>query len=112
MERATSNGRLRQTSVRLVAMLAIAAALVALVLVVGGSLDSSEDGDRAERRSEQREQREQRPQDPGEDFYVVQPNDTLAGIAERTGVPVDELQSLNPDIDPQALPSGAQLKLR
>ena len=43
---------------------------------------------------------------------MVQANDTLDGIAEKTGVSVEDLQDLNPDIDPQALPAGATLKLR
>ena len=110
MDSTTSNGRLRRLVARVLAVLAIAAVVVALVVVVGGSLDSSEDGrgDRAERRAQQR----QKARPDQEAVYVVQPNDTLAGIAAETGVPVEELEALNPNIDPQALPSGAQLKLR
>ena len=112
METPSSNGTLRRITARLVAVVAIAAAVVALVVVIGGSLgsDDSGEGNRAERRAEQRQEEEQSAQE--EDVYVVQPNDTLEGIAEKTGVPVEDLQNLNPDIDPQALPSGATLKLR
>jgi LysM repeat protein len=110
MDSPTSNGRLRRGVARVLAVLAVAAVVVALVIVVGGSLGSSDGGggDRAERRAEQR----QKARSTQDAVYVVQPNDTLAGIAAETGVSVQELETLNPNIDPQALPSGAQLKLR
>jgi LysM repeat protein len=44
--------------------------------------------------------------------YVVRTGDTLAAIALRTGVSVDQLQQLNPNLDPQALVSGQRIKLR
>jgi LysM repeat protein len=44
--------------------------------------------------------------------YTVQSGDTLAGIAEKTGVSVQTLQELNPQLDPQALVSGQKIKLR
>jgi LysM repeat protein len=47
-----------------------------------------------------------------EGCYVVRAGDTLAGIGEKTGVQVDRLQELNPDLDPQALVSGQQINLR
>ena len=42
----------------------------------------------------------------------VQAGDTLGGIAEKTGVSVETLQELNPNVDPQALTSGQRLKLK
>jgi len=45
-------------------------------------------------------------------IYVVQNGDTLTGIAEKTGVEVEVIQGLNPDLDPQALIAGQKLKLR
>ena len=44
--------------------------------------------------------------------YTVRAGDTLGAIAEDTGVSVEELQRLNPDLDPQALGAGEKLKLR
>ena len=38
--------------------------------------------------------------------------DTLGGISEKTGVPVEQLLELNPNLDPQALVSGQKIKLR
>lgn len=44
--------------------------------------------------------------------YTVKRGDTLAGIAERTGIPIEKLQELNPQLDPQSLVSGQKIKLR
>ena len=44
--------------------------------------------------------------------YVVKNGDTLTSIAHKTGVSVVRIQTLNPDVDPQILISGEQLKLR
>ncbi len=45
-------------------------------------------------------------------FYVVQAGDTLSVISVRTGIPVATLESLNPGLDPNALQTGQQLRLR
>jgi hypothetical protein len=45
-------------------------------------------------------------------FYVVRAGDNLALIAERTGVPLETLRELNPDLDPQALVTGQRVRLR
>ena len=44
--------------------------------------------------------------------YLVRSGDTLSSIALETGVPVARLQSLNPDVDVQALQPGQRLKLK
>ena len=44
--------------------------------------------------------------------YTVKVGDTLGSISETTGVPVQKLLDLNPDLDPQALVSGQKIKLR
>lgn len=46
------------------------------------------------------------------DVYVVKTGDTLSVIADKTGLSVEKLQELNPDLDPQTLVSGQQIKLR
>jgi LysM repeat protein len=45
-------------------------------------------------------------------FYTVEPGDSLTSIADKTGVSVNKLTQLNPDLDPQALISGQRVKLR
>jgi LysM repeat protein len=44
--------------------------------------------------------------------YTVKTGDTLGGIAEKTGVTVERLLVLNPQLDPQALVAGQKIKLR
>ena len=44
--------------------------------------------------------------------YTVKSGDTLGAIAETTGVPVETLQDLNPELDPQALIAGQKIQLR
>jgi LysM domain len=44
--------------------------------------------------------------------YTVKPGDTPSSIAEKTGVPLDDLLRLNPDLDPQTLSPGQRLRLR
>jgi LysM repeat protein len=48
----------------------------------------------------------------GAKVYVVQVGDTLGGIADKTGVPLERIQELNPDVDPHAMTSGQKIKLR
>jgi len=44
--------------------------------------------------------------------YTVQAGDSLGAIAEKTGVDVEALELLNPEVDAQALTPGQKLKLR
>jgi LysM repeat protein len=44
--------------------------------------------------------------------YEVQAGDSLSVIADRFGVPVEEITKLNPGIDAQALNEGQTLRLR
>ncbi len=44
--------------------------------------------------------------------YTVQPGDTLSGIAEQFGISEASIQKLNKNVDPQALATGQELKLR
>ena len=45
-------------------------------------------------------------------MYIVKEGDTLGSIAEKTGKSVEELQELNPELDPQALVTGQEVRLR
>jgi LysM repeat protein len=44
--------------------------------------------------------------------YTVKSGDTLGSISEKTGIPVEKLQELNPELDPQQLVSGQKIKLK
>jgi LysM repeat protein len=47
----------------------------------------------------------------GAKTYIVKPGDVLSAIAEKTGVPLSEIEQLNPDVDAQSLHAGQKLKL-
>ena len=44
--------------------------------------------------------------------WIVHEGDTLTQISEQTGIEIDDLVDLNPDVDPQALISGQRIALR
>jgi LysM repeat protein len=44
-------------------------------------------------------------------FYTVKPGDVLSEISIKTGVPLDRIQQLNPNVDAQSLHAGQKLKL-
>jgi teichoic acid transport system ATP-binding protein len=48
----------------------------------------------------------------GRRTYVVRSGDTLSAISLDTGVTVEQLQALNPNVDVQALRVGQRLRLR
>jgi hypothetical protein len=110
MDRTTTNGTWQRWGARWLALLALAAAVIALVVVIGGSLDSG--GDDGERRGERQERERREQAQPQGETYVVQPGDSLSGIADQANVPEEELLRLNPDVDPQALQPGETLRLR
>lgn len=100
------------TAARLVAAAALVLGFLALAIVIANSLGEDE---QAVRQPEQPSgkvtpQGKRRGQPPA--AYVVQNGDTLTSIARKTGVSVERLQRLNPDVDPQILVSGERLKLR
>jgi LysM repeat protein len=43
--------------------------------------------------------------------YIVKPGDVMSQIAIKTGVPLDTLLRLNPNVDAQSLHVGQKLKL-
>lgn len=48
----------------------------------------------------------------GRRMYTVKTGDSLSSIASRFDLTVDQLQELNPDVDPQAIRAGQRLRLR
>ncbi len=101
---------------RIVAPLALVAFGVALYLVVTGGLGGEtastgtrQTGQPATSDGATRQDRKPRPK---RRRYTVKPGDTPSGIAEKTGVPLDQLLALNPDLDPQTLTPGTRIRLR
>jgi LysM repeat protein len=98
--------------------LVVFAIAVLIVLASAGGSDKSSSKDDDATKSEQRDLRvkkrrsRERARAASRTVYVVRAGDTLGGIAVKTGVSVEKLQELNPNVDPQALTSGQRLKLR
>jgi LysM repeat protein len=103
----------RSNAPRVIAVLALLTAVIALLVVISDSL-SGDSGSRPSttRIDRQAHQRGAKKEDKKPDSYVVQSGDTLSSIAARTGVSVEQIQRLNPAVDPQILISGQKLKLR
>jgi LysM repeat protein len=49
---------------------------------------------------------------PKTKFYRVHANDTLSAISVKTGVSLQQLESLNPRLSPDSLTTGERLRLR
>ena len=92
----------------------IAATLLFLVVIVGafgGDDEQSSGTEAAGQVEERRGGNEPRDRSASPETYEVQDGDTLDGIAADTGVSVEQLEELNPDLDPQSLIAGQELQL-
>src|SRR4051794_4613921 len=95
---------------RLVAPLALLAAAFAVVIVIQVSRSDSATTVPAITRPVVT-QTARRSTRPAKRAYVVKAGDTLSLIADRTGVLLETIVRLNPDVDPNALQTGQRLKL-
>ena len=106
----------RRSPARYLAPLALVGFVVALLAVVNGaSVDGSgDDGARpaASATSTPAKQKQKQQQRRRRRSYVVKPGDTPSSIAEKTNVPLSQIQELNPDLDDQTLSVGQKIKLR
>jgi LysM repeat protein len=107
----------RRSPARFLAPLAVVAVAVAFYGVLKHNLsDSGSDkpppaAQRTETKSKQAADRKSTSKRKRK-TYVVKPGDTPSAIAEKTGVPLAEIERLNPDLDPQLLAPGTKIKLR
>ena len=117
-----------RSPLRVLAPVALVIFGLALVLVVatsggggdGGNGDASaaeEARDLGTNAKDDTQSKKSKPKDEseealGDDVYVVKQGDTLGGIAEETGVPVERLEELNPGLDQFSLVAGQRIKLR
>ena len=106
---------------RLLAPAALVASFIALILVVSTSGDGEEGGAEPERTRPARTTASApatRPAAPPASparsarFYTVKPGDILSTIAAQTGVPAQQIEDLNPEVDPQGLVPGQRLRVR
>ena len=99
--------------VRALAVLALIVAFVAVVTVVatsGGGSDNGDNGSAQVKPEGGPTKRGRAAVDRG--VWIVRQGDTLGKISEATGIDVDTLVQLNPDLDPQALLEGQRIALR
>lgn len=100
---------------RILAAVALVAAVVLVFVVISGST-GSDDGGKGKSNQGQIGKKngsgKKSKQKSKKKTYEIQDGDTLTAIARKTGISVDKIQTLNPDLDPQALIAGQELKLR
>jgi LysM repeat protein len=105
--------RKRSWIARILALAALAGAVVAVIVVVSNThLHSNSDNKSGHNKNQtHKEQQKKKPRTKAK-TYTVESGDTLTSIAHKTGIPVAELQALNPEVDPQILIAGETLKLQ
>lgn len=100
-----------RSPVRFLAPLALVAVAFALFSILGGGGGGDEDpasnqtpratATATPKKSAKRKRK----------VYVVKPGDTPSGIAEKTGVSLEQLEEANPDLDPQLLAPGQRIRI-
>jgi LysM repeat protein len=92
---------------RILAVSALVIAAIVVIVVVssslGGSSENAKSGGHASSPNQQKEHHGK--------YYVVQPGDTFAGIADKEGFTVKQLEKLNPNLDTQLLPEKGCINL-
>jgi LysM repeat protein len=89
-------------------------AFVLVVALIGGALgggDSGGSGGRSHHHAKSAH-RAAKPRSKVPATYTVQSGDTFVAIAHEFGVPVARIVELNPEVDPQILIAGEEIKLR
>ena len=97
---------------RLFAVLALVLAgilVIGIVLTTEGDGDGNGDDEEKETNRDDPTRRGQRALEEG--VWIVREGDTLVRISEATAIDIDELEELNPDIDPQTLNTGQRVAL-
>jgi LysM repeat protein len=105
---------MNRSPARLFAPLALVACAVAVLVIVNGSSHSggsksttTSTGSSTTATTTTTTQGAKKPRR----FYTVKPGDVLSEISIKTGVPLERIQQLNPDVDAQSLHAGQKLKL-
>jgi LysM repeat protein len=98
---------------RVLAVTTLVVAFVVAVVAIGGALsggDSNGSGGRRHGGDSAKSASHRKRKTPA--TYEVQSGDTLLSIAHRSGVSVARIEALNPEVDPQILIAGEELRLR
>ncbi len=96
---------------RVAAASALVLALIAAIVAIG-SATGGDSGSRGGTRDSAHKSQAKKKKRHLPASYEIQSGDTLTSIAHETGVPVREIEALNPEVDPQILIAGEELKLR
>jgi LysM repeat protein len=114
--------RSRRSPTRFLAPLALAATVAGVYLVAHHALDGG--SHHVSRHAARRSAGHRRPatvqqkttttpaSSSPSDFYTVKAGDNLSTISARTGVPLPQLESLNPKVSSTSLQVGQRLRLR
>jgi LysM repeat protein len=98
-------------SARVLAVTALVVALIVAIVAIGGALGGSDsNGSGSGKHGAKQAHKTHHKHVPA--TYEIESGDTLISIAHSTGVPVRTIEKLNPEVDPQILIAGEQLKLR
>ncbi len=97
---------------RALAAIALIGGFVLVLIVISVALSDSGDSDSKHSPGNATAGRQAGAPKNTPKVYVIKSGDTLTAIAHSTGVPVFQIQKLNPEVDPQILIAGEQLKLR
>ena len=104
---------------RVLAPLALAGVVAAVGLVVGSSLSSSDDdgggggkgrGGGTPTTTSGCQPAADKAVEAG--YFVIESGEDLSVVADKTCIPLDRLETLNPNLDPQLIPIGACVDLR
>jgi LysM repeat protein len=117
--------RTRRSPARFLAPLALIAVLVAFLAIVtssgdsGGGTTTPETNTSAAQTTTAKTKAAAKAKkkavattESGGKTYTVQVGDTLGGIADKTGVPLDRIMELNPNVDPHAMTTGQEIRLK
>jgi LysM repeat protein len=98
---------------RVFAVTTLVVAVVVAIVVIGGAIGGGS-GDSAGQGHHSKAARQARKQARAKipATYEVKSGDTLISIAHHNGVTVHRIEVLNPEVDPQILIAGEQLKLK
>lgn len=98
-------------SARVLAVTALVIAFVVAIVAISGALSGDDsNGSGSGKHGSKQAHKTHHKHVPAS--YEIESGDTLISIAHRTGVPVRTIEELNPEVDPQILVAGEQLKLR
>jgi LysM repeat protein len=100
-----------RSPVRFLAPLALVAVAFALFSILGGGDGGGEEPATTKQPSATATATPKKAAKRKRKVYVVKPGDTPSGIAEKTGVSLEQLEEANPDLDPQLLAPGQRIRI-